>query len=227
MTEIGAQRVWQSCHRQMSTDSSIKSFFLRLGTRSLISGQHVDVRLTAPDGYTACSYSSLVARFISDPQASAPHDGEIPFFMILQQRRRDRTPWAARWPFLWRSLPTANLIGAGSACAADGDDPPAPIPGADGPSCIAPVGADRPRRAVLGELHSVKRTIQHSAWLWRSPRAPLRASDDASASTADGRDNLPSRPKPFAVFVRGSNGFVNITGGQCALQASTPQSSRL
>jgi len=62
MTEaIGATARWQSCAivEVATRTPAIKSFFLRLSeTFDYTAGQHVDVRLTAPDGYTAMrSYS--------------------------------------------------------------------------------------------------------------------------------------------------------------------------
>ena len=61
MTENGAQIAWQSCviDEIVQQTPSIKSFFLRLSKPfAHIAGQHVDVKLTAPDGYSAMrSYS--------------------------------------------------------------------------------------------------------------------------------------------------------------------------
>jgi hypothetical protein len=62
MTEaIAATARWQSCEIvEIATRTpAIKSFFLRLSeTFDYTAGQHVDVRLTAPNGYTAMrSYS--------------------------------------------------------------------------------------------------------------------------------------------------------------------------
>ena len=57
MTEaIAATARWQSCTivEVVARTPAIKSFFLRLSeTFDYTAGQHVDVRLTAPNGYTA------------------------------------------------------------------------------------------------------------------------------------------------------------------------------
>jgi ferredoxin-NADP reductase len=89
MTEGGARSAsWQTCAianiiRQTPT---IKSYFLRLSEPFVhIAGQHVDVRLTAPDGYVAMRSYSIA----SSPSASNVielvierlPDGEVsPFF---------------------------------------------------------------------------------------------------------------------------------------------------
>src|SRR3546814_13563265 len=62
MTEGGARPAsWQTCTiaEIVQQTPSIKGFFLRLSKPfAHIAGQHVDVRLTAPDGYVALrSYS--------------------------------------------------------------------------------------------------------------------------------------------------------------------------
>ncbi|HRE02924.1 MAG TPA: FAD-binding oxidoreductase, partial [Ilumatobacteraceae bacterium] len=65
---------------------SIKSFFLRLGNPfTHVAGQHVDVRLTAPDGYTAMRSYSIASSPASSPILELAierlHDGEVsPFF---------------------------------------------------------------------------------------------------------------------------------------------------
>src|SRR6516165_1774544 len=71
MTEaIAATARWQSCPivEIAARTPAIKSFFLRLSeTFDYTAGQHVDVRLTAPNGYTAMRSYSI---------ASAPSDSE-------------------------------------------------------------------------------------------------------------------------------------------------------
>ena len=71
MTENGAQTAsWQSCviDEIVQQTPSIKSFFLRLSKPfAHIAGQHVDVRLTAPDGYSAMRSYSIASWAISSP----------------------------------------------------------------------------------------------------------------------------------------------------------------
>ena len=70
MTEGGARSAsWQTCTiaEIIQQTPSIKSFFLRLSEPfAHIAGQHVDVRLTAPDGYVAMRSYSIA----SSPSAS-------------------------------------------------------------------------------------------------------------------------------------------------------------
>src|SRR5215468_9324038 len=72
MTEtIAATARWQSSAivEVVTRTPAIKSFFLRLSeTFDYTAGQHVDVRLTAPNGYTAMRSYSI---------ASAPSDSEV------------------------------------------------------------------------------------------------------------------------------------------------------
>ena len=72
MTEaIAATARWQSCAIVgiATRTPAIKSFFLRLyETFDYTAGQHVDVRLTAPDGYTAMRSYSI---------ASAPSGSKV------------------------------------------------------------------------------------------------------------------------------------------------------
>ncbi|MES3083215.1 FAD-binding oxidoreductase [Sphingomonas faeni] len=71
MTEGGAQAVpWQSCTIEdiVQQTPSIKSVVLRLRKPfAHIAGQHVDVRLTAPDGYSAMRSYSIASATISSP----------------------------------------------------------------------------------------------------------------------------------------------------------------
>jgi ferredoxin-NADP reductase len=72
MTDVCAAAThWQSCAilEVVARTPVIKSFFLRLSeTFDYTAGQHVDVRLTAPNGYTAMRSYSI---------ASAPGDSEV------------------------------------------------------------------------------------------------------------------------------------------------------
>jgi ferredoxin-NADP reductase len=72
MTEaIAATARWQSCTilDVVAGTPPIKSFFLRISeTLDYTAGQHVDVRLTAPNGHTAMRSYSI---------ASAPSDSKV------------------------------------------------------------------------------------------------------------------------------------------------------
>ena len=109
--------------------------------------------------------------------------------------------------------------------AADGDDPPAPIPSADGPQLHCSCRRGPPKTCCSpGNCTQLKRTIQHSAWRWRSPReAPLRASDfDRRIDGLMVKETIPRLGRnPSQVFVCGSNGFVNIATDGAPRQAST------
>jgi glycine betaine catabolism B len=126
MTEaIAATARWQSCAIvEIATRTpAIKSFFLRLSeTFDSTAGQHVDVRLTAPNGYTAMRSYSIA----SDPSDSKVielaierlTDGEVsPFFHDVAQVGDTielRGPLGGH--FLWPgpSNKPVLLIGAGS-----------------------------------------------------------------------------------------------------------------
>ena len=72
MTEATAAAAgWQSCAivEAATRTPTIKSFFLGLSeTFDHVAGQHVDVRLTAPNGYNAMRSYSI---------ASAPSDSKV------------------------------------------------------------------------------------------------------------------------------------------------------
>jgi ferredoxin-NADP reductase len=126
MTEaIAATARWQSCAivEVATRTPAIKSFFLRLSeTFDYTAGQHVDVRLTAPNGYTAMrSYS--IASAPSDSKVielaiERLADGEVsPFFHDVAQVGDTielRGPLGGH--FLWPgpSNKPVLLIGAGS-----------------------------------------------------------------------------------------------------------------
>ena len=85
MTDNGDQRIpWQSCVIVgiVQRTPTIKSLFLRLSRSFVhIAGQHVDVKLTAPDGYSAMrSYSiasSANASSIIEIAIELLPDGEV------------------------------------------------------------------------------------------------------------------------------------------------------
>ena len=126
MTEASAARAgWQSCAIVgiAARTPAIKSFFLRLTEPfDHKAGQHVDVRLTAPDGYTAMrSYSIASAPSRSQVIELAIErlaDGEVsPFFHDIAQVGDTielRGPLGGH--FLWPgpSKKSVLLIGAGS-----------------------------------------------------------------------------------------------------------------
>jgi glycine betaine catabolism B len=126
MTEaITATARWQSCAtvEVVTRTPAIKSFFLRLSeTFDYTAGQHVDVRLTAPNGYTAIA--QLLdrlgpERFQGDRAGDRAPRGRrgLP---VLPRRRRGRRHDQLRGPlgghFLWPgpSNEPVLLIGAGS-----------------------------------------------------------------------------------------------------------------
>jgi glycine betaine catabolism B len=125
MTEDGS---WQTSAiaEIVQQTPSIKSFFLRLSKPfAHIAGQHVDVRLTAPDGYVAMRSYSIA----SSPDASniielaieRLPDGEVssyfPDIAAVGDEIELRGPLGGH--FLWpgRSIAPILLIGAGSGVA--------------------------------------------------------------------------------------------------------------
>ena len=226
MTEEDAPRStpWQKCVIERITEQtpSIKSFFMRLSVPfTHRAGQHVDVRLTAPDRYTAMRSYSIA----SSPSASNVielaierlHDGEVsPFFHDVAAEGDEielRGPLGGH--FLWPE-PAAGpvlLIAAGSG--------------------VVPLMAMIRRRRDLAQ--SVPTTLLLSA---RAQRDALFAEELLALEMADPAFRLalattreaPQRPSDFSrridgpmvaelvgefprppayVFVCGSNGFVN------------------
>jgi glycine betaine catabolism B len=116
MTEaIPATARWQSCAivEVATRTPAIKSFFLRLSeTFDYTAGQHVDVRLTAPDGYTAMrSYSIASAPSGSQVIELAIErlaDGEVSPFFTMSLKSATRSSFAGRLAdtFSGRALPT-------------------------------------------------------------------------------------------------------------------------
>ena len=126
MTESGAQIVsWQSCviDEIVQQTPNIKSFFFRLAKPfGHIAGQHVDVRLTAPDGYRAMRSYSIASSANSSATIELAierlPDGEVSQFFHDAAAVGDeielRGPLGGH--FLWPEHATdpVLLIGAGS-----------------------------------------------------------------------------------------------------------------
>jgi ferredoxin-NADP reductase len=226
MTEASAAPVrWQSCEivAIAARTPTIKSFFLRL-TRPFDhkAGQHVDVRLTAPDGYTAMrSYSIASAPSGSQVIELAIErlaDGEVsPFFHDVAQVGDTielRGPLGGH--FLWPgpSNKPVLLIGAGSGVVplmamiryrkASGE----PVP-------VALLLSSRTWGEVLfrDELLEVESSLPDFALAVALTREPAMRSSDFSKRidapmVADVATRLPV--SPGSVFVCGSNAFVDI-----------------
>jgi ferredoxin-NADP reductase len=222
---IAATARWQSCAivRVATRTRAIKSFFLRLSeTFDYAAGQHVDVRLTAPDGYTAMrSYS--IASAPSDSKVielaiERLADGEVsPFFHDVAQVGDTielRGPLGGH--FLWPgpSNKPVLLIGAGSGVVplmamiryrkASGE--PAPV---------ALLLASRTWGDVLfrDELLELERSLPDFALALALTREPATRSTDFSrridaGMVADVAARLPV--SPGSAFVCGSNAFVDI-----------------
>ncbi len=126
MIEGVAQTVpWQSCTIEdiVQQTPSIKSFFLRLSKPfAHIAGQHVDVRLTAPDGYRAMrSYSiasAATSSGIIELAIERLPDGEVSSYFhdvaAVGDEIELRGPLGGH--FLWPepAVDAVLLIGAGS-----------------------------------------------------------------------------------------------------------------
>ena len=126
MTENEAQvRSWQSCVIDdiIQQTPSIKSFFLRLSKPfAHTAGQHVDIRLTAPDGYSAMRSYSIASSAVSTPIVEIAiermPDAEVsPFFhdiAAIGDEIEVRGPLGGH--FLWPepAIDPVLLIGGGS-----------------------------------------------------------------------------------------------------------------
>jgi ferredoxin-NADP reductase len=195
MTEaIPATARWQSCAivEVATRTRAIKSFFLRLSkTFDYTAGQHVDVRLTAPDGYTAMrSYSIASAPSGSQVIELAIErlaDGEVsPFFHDVAQVGDTielRGPLGGH--FLWPgpSNKSVLLIGAGSGIVplmamirhrkASGEPVPVAL-------LLAPCRPDLFRR--VGRRH-IRPADVHSRPLGNSPPASGQIARTAAAAS--------------------------------------------
>ncbi|MGL4556657.1 MAG: ferredoxin reductase [Afipia sp.] len=202
---------------------SIKSFFLRLSKPfAHIAGQHVDVRLTAPDGYSAMRSYSIASSVISSPTVELAierlHDGEVSSFFhdvaAIGDEIELRGPLGGH--FLWPepAVDAVLLIGAGSGLV--------PLMamirqrGALSPAVpTALLLSARTAADVLfsEELHSIE--ISDAAFVLAlaiTREEPIRASDFARRIDDVMVQEILARlhRKPTQVFVCGSNGFVNI-----------------
>ena len=226
MTDNGDQRIpWQSCVIVgiVQRTPTIKSFFLRLSRSFVhIAGQHVDVKLTAPDGYSAMrSYSiasSANASSIIEIAIELLPDGEVSSFFHEVAAVGDeielRGPLGGH--FLWPqpAMDPVLLIGAGSGLVplmamirqrrAWAQDVPTAL-----------LLSARTAQDVLfsQELHTTEMSDPSFVLgLAITRETPTRASDFArridSAMVTDMVARLPQKPEH--VFVCGSNGFVNI-----------------
>ena len=225
MTENGAQTAWQSCviDEIVQQTPSIRSFFLRLSKPfAHIAGQHVDVRLTAPDGYSAMRSYSIASSSCSSPiielAVERLRDGEVSSFFhdvaAIGDEIELRGPLGGY--FLWPepAVDAVLLIGAGSG--------------------VVPLMAMIRHRRTLHpavptalllsartaedvlfseELHAIEISDEGFILALAITREePTRASDFArridAAMVREVLARLHRTPKH--VFVCGSNGFVNI-----------------
>jgi glycine betaine catabolism B len=226
MTEASAVTAgWRSCAivEIAARTPSIKSFFLRLTEPfDHKAGQHVDVRLTAPDGYTAMrSYSIASAPSGSQVIELAIErlaDGEVsPFFHDVAQVGDTielRGPLGGH--FLWPG-PTEKpvlLIGAGSgvvplmAMIRYRKASAEPVP-------VALLLSSRTWGDVLfrDELLELESSLPDFALALALTREPAMRGGDFSrridaAMVANVAARLPV--SPGSVFVCGSNAFVDI-----------------
>jgi ferredoxin-NADP reductase len=230
MTDASAAR-WQSCAilEVVARTPAIKSFFLRLSeTFDYTAGQHVDVRLTALNGYTAMrSYSIASAPSGSGVIELAIErlaDGEVsPFFHDVAQAGDTielRGPLGGH--FLWPgpSNRPVLLIGAGSGVVplmamiryrkASGE-----------PVRVALLLSSRTWGDVLfrDELLDIERSLPDFALALALTREPVTRRIDFSRRidarmVADVAARL--RVAPGCVLVCGSNAFVD-TAADAAL----------
>lgn len=227
MTDAGARSAsWQTCTiaEIVQRTPTIKSFFLRLNKPFVhIAGQHVDVRLTAPDGYIAMrSYSIASAPSawnVIELAVERLPDGEVSPFLHDVAAAGDEIELQGPigGNFLWPERPTAPvlLIGAGSGVVplmamirqrrASGQTVPTAL-----------LLSSRTQRDVLygDELLAMEMTdpyFELALAITRETPAP-RPTDFArridSAMVGELVARLPRMPGH--VFVCGSNPFVNI-----------------
>jgi len=226
MTNNVAQIVsWQSCKIEeiVQQTPSIKNFFLRLSKPfTHIAGQHIDVRLTAPNGYSAMRSYSIASSAASSPIIELAierlPDGEVSSFFHETAAIGDeielRGPLGGH--FLWPdpAVDAVLLIGAGSGLAPlmamirhrRSLKPAVPT---------ALLLSARTAEDVLfsEELHSIE--LNDAAFVLTlaiTRERPTRASDFGRRIDGVMVQGIVARlhRKPTQVFVCGSNGFVNL-----------------
>lgn len=238
MIDGGAQAAsWQSCviDKIIQQTPNIKSFFLRLSKPfAHIAGQHVDVRLTAPDGYTAMRSYSIASAATLSPTIELvierlPDGGVSSFFhdvAAIGDEIELRGPLGGH--FLWPepAVDGVLLIGAGSGLAPlmamirqrSSSKPAVPT---------ALLLSARTAEDVLfsEELHSIE--INDAAFVLAlaiTREDPIRPSDFGRRIDHLMVEEVLSRlhRKPTQVFVCGSNGFVNIATEGALLAGLNP-----
>lgn len=226
MTECSARSAWwQTCiiDEIVQQTPRIKSFFMRLSVPfAHIAGQHVDIRLTAPDGYVAMrSYSIASSPSGSDVIELAIErlpTGEVSLFfheiVAVGDEIELRGPLGGH--FLWPELASGPilLIGAGSgvvplmAMIRQRRTLTQTVPTAL--LLSSRTARDTPFSEELFAEEMADPTFRLSLAVTRE--APQRTSDFSrridSAMVADVVARLPCRPAH--VFVCGSNAFVNF-----------------
>lgn len=239
MTDGTAQTVsWQSCVIEdiVQQTPSIKSVFLRLSKPfAHIAGQHVDVRLTAPDGYSTMRSYSIASAATASPTIELAierlPDGEVSSFFhdvaAIGDEIELRGPLGGY--FLWpdHTVDAVLLIGAGSGVA----PLMAMIRQRRTLSPAVPTALLLSARTAEDVLFSKElRSIESSdpafvLALAITREKPTRASDFGRRIDDMMVQDIVARldRKPTLVFVCGSNGFVNIAT-EGALLAGLPAS---
>jgi glycine betaine catabolism B len=216
---------WQTCviAEIVQQTPTIKSFFLRVAEPlNHVAGQHVDIRLTAPDGYVAMrSYSIASSRDVSGLIELAIErlpDGEVSSFFhdvaAVGDEIELRGPLGGH--FLWPEHATdpVLLIGAGSgvvplmAMLRQRRELKQTVP-------TALLLSSRTLADVLfsAELLSLEAGDPHfSLALAITREKPERSSDFARRIDSDMIEEVVARlaAAPTRVFICGSNGFVNV-----------------
>ena len=226
MTDTGAQLAsWQPCVIAdiVQQTPGIKSFFFWPQRPFVhIAGQHVDVRLTAPDGYSAMRSYSIASSATSSPTLELAierlPDGEVSSFFhdiaAVGDEIEIRGPLGGH--FLWPqpAMDPVLLIGAGSGLVplmamirqrrAWAQDVPTAL-----------LLSARSEQDVLFSEELLEAEATDPAFVLSlaiTRGKPARASDFGrridSAMIKDVVARLPQKPEH--VFVCGSNGFVNI-----------------
>ncbi len=199
-----------------------------------IAGQHVDVRLTAPDGYSAMRSYSIASSTSTAPIVELAierlPDGEVSSFFhdvaAVGDEIELRGPLGGH--FLWPepAVDAILLIGAGSGLA----PLMAMIRQRRATSPAVPTAlllSARTAEDVLfsKELHSAE--ISDAAFVLAlaiTREKPIRASDFARRIDGEMVQEVVARlhRKPTQIFVCGSNGFVNIATDGALLAGLDP-----
>lgn len=163
---------WQPATIRRVTQESSRAVTLRLGVESWpghLPGQHVDIRLTAEDGYQAQRSYSI---------ASAPDD---PYLELIVERIEDGevSPWLTETAQTGDSFEIRGPIGGYFAWAGNSTDPVLLVAGGSGIAPLVAMARHRSRRNIRAPMRLLYSARSQEDLLFRAQFEELQDNDDA------------------------------------------------